>query len=87
MKYASNSFSFCKQVMNMNVCVDRKIGGILVTDHPLDDRRYMECDGSRIFKKDYPEFFAFLRIRGNEMTLPDFRSDKPGKLHFYMLMK
>ena len=71
----------------MNVCVDRKIGGILVTDHPLDDRKYIECDGSRILKKDYPEFFAFLRIRGNEMTLPDFRSGPSGKLRFYMIMK
>jgi hypothetical protein len=46
--------------VNMKICLDEKIGAILATDIPINDDRFLRCDGEIIERNEYPNYFDIL---------------------------
>lgn len=54
----------------MIVCLDHSIGAYLISDEEINDRDFIKCDGSVIYRKDYPDFFEKLHIAKGYYKLP-----------------
>jgi hypothetical protein len=71
----------------MFICLDKNIGTILASDVKLEGSKYIECNGAKANRNDYPELFVALNLKSDVMTLPDYRSVLSGKVYFYIIVK
>lgn len=74
----------------MYICLNNHIGSMVATDIPLNRDQYAECDGSKIYRKDYPEYFKAMLINDDSVYLPnlkDVTSNLDMSVKFYIIVR
>ena len=70
----------------MFVCIDKNIGSLVSSDESLPNDKYVECDGSKVNRKDCPELFKALCVHSETIKLEDMSHILPG-VKFYEIAK
>lgn len=75
-----------KKIKPFVVKLSNNVGDIFSSTSPIENKRFLLCDGRKISRVAFPELFNVYHMTSNEMRLPDYSKLLPSQVFFYIIV-
>jgi hypothetical protein len=76
-----------KEIEPFVIKLSDNVGDLLSSTEPIEDKRFLLCDGRKISRAAFPELFNVYGTTSCQMQLPDYSTLLPDRMFFYIIVR